>query len=240
MPAGLQRGRRPLRLDRRSLRPLARGPVHRPRPGPAARDVRRPARRSWSGPRASTCAPSAASASSKACELHDGPLRGDAARRGRSTIDENGLRFLVNLAEGQKTGFYLDQRDNRRRSRRSPRAGGARRVLLHRRLRPARREGGAAEVLGVDGSEPALDWPRRTPRLNGLRTSRSRRPTSSTPRRAVEARREGSAWSSSTRRSSPAAGRRRGGLRGYRRLQSLAPATAGAGRHPGDAAAAPA
>ena len=28
-------------------------------------------------------------------------------------IEENGLRFLVNIAEGQKTGFYLDQRDNR-------------------------------------------------------------------------------------------------------------------------------
>jgi 23S rRNA (cytosine1962-C5)-methyltransferase len=30
-------------------------------------------------------------------------------------IDENGRRFLVNLASGQKTGFYLDQRDNRAR-----------------------------------------------------------------------------------------------------------------------------
>jgi 23S rRNA (cytosine1962-C5)-methyltransferase len=28
-------------------------------------------------------------------------------------INENGVNFLVNLAEGQKTGFYLDQRDNR-------------------------------------------------------------------------------------------------------------------------------
>ena len=28
-------------------------------------------------------------------------------------IRENGVRFLVNVKEGQKTGFYLDQRDNR-------------------------------------------------------------------------------------------------------------------------------
>jgi 23S rRNA (cytosine1962-C5)-methyltransferase len=28
-------------------------------------------------------------------------------------IEENGLRFLVDLKEGHKTGFYLDQRDNR-------------------------------------------------------------------------------------------------------------------------------
>ena len=29
-------------------------------------------------------------------------------------IDENGLRYGVDLREGQKTGFYLDQRENRR------------------------------------------------------------------------------------------------------------------------------
>lgn len=30
------------------------------------------------------------------------------------TIDESGYRFKVNLMEGQKTGFFVDQRDNRR------------------------------------------------------------------------------------------------------------------------------
>jgi 23S rRNA G2069 N7-methylase RlmK/C1962 C5-methylase RlmI len=29
-------------------------------------------------------------------------------------VRENGLRFLVSLASGQKTGFYADQRDSRR------------------------------------------------------------------------------------------------------------------------------
>ena len=28
-------------------------------------------------------------------------------------ITENGLKFAVDLANGHKTGFYLDQRDNR-------------------------------------------------------------------------------------------------------------------------------
>jgi 23S rRNA (cytosine1962-C5)-methyltransferase len=28
-------------------------------------------------------------------------------------ISENGVRFLVNIVDGQKTGFFLDQRDNR-------------------------------------------------------------------------------------------------------------------------------
>lgn len=32
---------------------------------------------------------------------------------GEVEINENGLRFIVNLASGQKTGFYLDQRENR-------------------------------------------------------------------------------------------------------------------------------
>src|SRR5690242_10297617 len=40
-------------------------------------------------------------------ELHDGPLWGRVPE-GPVEIEENGLRFLVNLVEGQKTGFYLD------------------------------------------------------------------------------------------------------------------------------------
>ena len=29
-------------------------------------------------------------------------------------VDENGFKFLVDIKEGHKTGFYLDQRDNRK------------------------------------------------------------------------------------------------------------------------------
>ena len=84
-------------------------------------------------------------------------------------IEENELRLLVNLAEGQKTGSYLDQRDNRRAA---ARLTSGRRVLdafcysggfgLH----AAR--AGAASVLGVDQSEPALQLARDNARLNGL------------------------------------------------------------------------
>ena len=45
--------------------------------------------------------------------MQDGLLWGENPS-GPIVIEENGLRFLVNLGEGQKTGFYLDQRDNRR------------------------------------------------------------------------------------------------------------------------------
>jgi 23S rRNA (cytosine1962-C5)-methyltransferase len=101
-------------------------------------------------------------------QLQDGPLWG-AMPEGPVTVEEDGLRFLVNLAEGQKTGFYLDQRDNRRAAARLARG---RRVLdafcysggfgLH----AAR--AGAAEVLGVDQSEPALNLARDNAHLNGL------------------------------------------------------------------------
>jgi 23S rRNA (cytosine1962-C5)-methyltransferase len=101
-------------------------------------------------------------------ELHDGPLWGRLPH-GPATIDEGGVRFVVNVAEGQKTGFFLDQRDNRRVV-----AGLAsgRRVLdafcysggfgLH----AAR--AGAASVLGVDQSEAALELARENARINGL------------------------------------------------------------------------
>jgi 23S rRNA (cytosine1962-C5)-methyltransferase len=101
-------------------------------------------------------------------ELQDGPLRGHVPAE-PVPVEEDGLRFLVQLSEGQKTGFYLDQRDNRRAV-----AGycAGRRVLdafcytggfgLH----AAR--AGAREVLGVDVSEPALALARANARLNDL------------------------------------------------------------------------
>jgi 23S rRNA (cytosine1962-C5)-methyltransferase len=101
-------------------------------------------------------------------ELHDGPLWGNVPTE-PIAVEENGLRFQVNLAEGQKTGFYLDQRDNRAAI--APLAVG-RRVLdafcysggfgLH----AAR--AGATEVIGVDQSEPALILARANVALNGL------------------------------------------------------------------------
>ena len=45
-----------------------------------------------------------------------GPLRGD-FKETKVLICENGLNFWVDLAQGHKTGFYLDQRENRARLR---------------------------------------------------------------------------------------------------------------------------
>jgi 23S rRNA (cytosine1962-C5)-methyltransferase len=108
-------------------------------------------------------------------ELHDGPLWGKMPES-VVRVDEEGVGFLVNLAEGQKTGFYLDQRDNRRLV--APLAVG-RRMLdafcytggfgLH-----AARSG-ATEVLGIDQSEPALTLARANADLNGLSNVRFER-----------------------------------------------------------------
>ena len=43
-------------------------------------------------------------------DLHSGILRGDAATK--ITIDIDGVKFAIDLLHGQKTGFYLDQKQN--------------------------------------------------------------------------------------------------------------------------------
>jgi 23S rRNA (cytosine1962-C5)-methyltransferase len=84
-------------------------------------------------------------------------------------IRENELKMLVDIDAGQKTGYFLDQRENRAAIR--PYVQGAR-VLdafsytggfaLHAALY------GACAVTAVDSSEPALDWLRRNADLNAL------------------------------------------------------------------------
>ncbi len=85
------------------------------------------------------------------------------------TIHEGGLAFLVDIRGGQKTGFFLDQRDNR---------------LLVGRLAKGRRvlngfaytggfgihaaRGGAKGVFSVESSASALELARRSWKLNGL------------------------------------------------------------------------
>jgi len=101
-------------------------------------------------------------------ELHDGLLSGDLPPADLS-IEENGLTFLVNIAEGQKTGFYHDQRDNRQAA---ARLAAGRTVLdafcytggfgLHAA------KAGATSVECIDVSEPALALGRRNAERNGL------------------------------------------------------------------------
>lgn len=85
-------------------------------------------------------------------------------------IDEHGARFEVDVRQGQKTGFFLDQRPNRRLV--HDMAAGAEVLNLfsytggfsvHAAL------GGARRVTSVDLSRPAIDSARRNFAHNGLR-----------------------------------------------------------------------
>jgi 23S rRNA (cytosine1962-C5)-methyltransferase len=88
-----------------------------------------------------------------------------------AAILENGLRFHVDVPAGQKTGFFLDQRDNRALARA---AAGGRRVLNLFSFSGAfgvyAAAGGAAYVRNVDVSAPAIEAARRNHDLNAFKT----------------------------------------------------------------------
>lgn len=70
---------------------------------------------------------------------------------------ENGLRFEVDVIDGQKTGFFLDQRDNRMRVERLSQDKKVLNVFAYTgafSLYAAR--GGAKHIISVDSSQPAL------------------------------------------------------------------------------------
>ena len=81
---------------------------------------------------------------------------------------ERGLRFLADLASGQKTGFFLDQRENRHLVRE---ASGGRRVLnlfsYSGAFGVAALAGGATRVVQVDVSARALELARLNHEANG-------------------------------------------------------------------------
>jgi len=84
-------------------------------------------------------------------------------------LRENGARFLIDPLTGQKTGWFYDQRENRRFT---ARLGAGGRVLdlycfaggfgIQAAL------GGANEVLAIDRSEPALALAAASAKLNGV------------------------------------------------------------------------
>lgn len=102
--------------------------------------------------------------------LTSGVLRGEEPPE-RLEIKENGLRFYVDIKHGQKTGFYLDQRENRLSA---LRFADGRKVLdcfcytggfsIY-----AGGLGRAKYVLGIDESERNLELARENASLNGVR-----------------------------------------------------------------------
>ena len=84
-------------------------------------------------------------------------------------IEENGIRYYVDVENGQKTGFFLDQKNNR---------------MSIRRLCPGKKvldcfthtgsfalnaaAAGASQVLGVDASDLGIAQAQENARMNGL------------------------------------------------------------------------
>ena len=84
-------------------------------------------------------------------------------------IEENGVRYLVDVKDGQKTGFFLDQKYNRLAVQKLCRGAKVLDCFTHTGSFALNAGiAGAKSVLGVDASESALLRARKNAELNGL------------------------------------------------------------------------
>ena len=84
-------------------------------------------------------------------------------------MTENGILYMVDVKNGQKTGFFLDQKENRHEVMKLCRGARVLDCFCHNgsfALNAAK--GGAASVLGVDISDDAIEVARRNAENNGL------------------------------------------------------------------------
>ena len=115
--------------------------------------------------------------------LRGGPAHGGEAPPLELEIHEHQWRLTLNIAEGHKTGFYLDQRDSRKRF-----ADTVQRLRLRRVLNCYCYTGGFSvaalagqraagvedgEVVSIDSSGPALERARAHVALNGFDAARA-------------------------------------------------------------------
>ncbi len=106
----------------------------------------------------------------------ESPDCGETASGARSApavlFRERGLAFSAEVSSGQKTGFFLDQRENRDRIRR---IASGRSVLdlfsYSGGFSVAALAGGARRAVDVDSSEAALSWARENRRRNDFEVS---------------------------------------------------------------------
>ena len=88
-------------------------------------------------------------------------------------VDEDGLRFTVDAVHGHKTGFYLDQRDNRALVRRMTEVNEVLDCFCYTGgFTASALAGGAGHVTAVDTSGDALSLARENVGLNGLAAER--------------------------------------------------------------------
>jgi 23S rRNA (cytosine1962-C5)-methyltransferase len=100
-----------------------------------------------------------------------GPLVGDVA--GMVRISEDAIAYDVDLVNGQKTGFYLDQRDNRALAAMLAADAEALNAFCYTGgFSLSALKGGARSVTSIDTSEEALALARRNVEINGLDAGR--------------------------------------------------------------------
>jgi 23S rRNA (cytosine1962-C5)-methyltransferase len=100
-------------------------------------------------------------------ELRDGLLRGTLPDQPQE-IREGRLRFSVDLRTGQKTGFYLDQRENRKRAALYAKDRSVADVCCYTGGFSMAVASEGARVVGVDTSKGALSLARHNAEQNGL------------------------------------------------------------------------
>lgn len=84
-------------------------------------------------------------------------------------IIENGVHYFVDVAEGQKTGFFLDQKENRLAIQKLCKGANVLDCFTHTGSFALNAGiAGAKDVLGVDASELAVEQARENAVLNGL------------------------------------------------------------------------
>jgi 23S rRNA (cytosine1962-C5)-methyltransferase len=82
---------------------------------------------------------------------------------------ENGIRFTADLLGGQKTGWFFDQRDNRRFMARLARGGRVLDLYTYTGgFAVAAAVAGASEIVAIDRSEPALTLAKEAAQMNGV------------------------------------------------------------------------
>jgi 23S rRNA (cytosine1962-C5)-methyltransferase len=106
--------------------------------------------------------------------VRTGWLRGDGPTA--LTLREHDWQLTLDVAEGHKTGYYLDQRDSRRRFADAVKQYGVKTVLncfsYTGGFSVAALAGGATQVVSVDSSGPALQRATAHVALNGFDASR--------------------------------------------------------------------
>lgn len=99
----------------------------------------------------------------------------DASRTVWETVEENGLKFRVNLTDYLDVGLFMDHRDTRQRVRGEARGKRVLNLFCYTgAFTVYAAAGGAAATVSVDLSNTYLDWAEENLTLNGLADARHR------------------------------------------------------------------